>query len=247
MKKQHFIFIVFILVLFLSGCSNQDLINDPETGEIINNKPSALQNGNYQTVSTFYDNEGYRSALTIEVHEGVITKAVFTEKDPSGDIPSVISKETDLSAEEIYHQLVTQLIKKQNAQIDIPNEAKKIGERFQRLAESVISLSEEGKENLKEVFLPETYTVKQQWEEGSISVLTVSFDEKNAVTEVKYEETLNDELTESKSYFTSMTEETIQNNNLSSLPENNAHLITIQHYNAMLQKLDDLRKNGSIQ
>ena len=249
MKKRCCFMLMIMMILCLTGCTGQDTINDKSTGEVYTGNPSELQDGNYTVTAAYYSPEGYKAGLTIEVHNGILTKATFIETDAAGDPRTEAPADYPESLDTLYNKLITKLIRKQSKTKDIIEGAETISEQFNLLSKAAIKQAETGDSTPVTVNLPATYTITQTWEDDTTSTLIVTFDETDTITECRYNNLDDaDEETESRSNFEMMTDLTITANTLDPIELPATVTLTgevsLTHYNDTLAILNAFRNDG---
>ncbi|MEG2641837.1 MAG: hypothetical protein RSA71_05105, partial [Eubacterium sp.] len=69
MGKKITLFLCLIL-LFLTGCTKEDIINNKKNGAVDTGLVAQYQDGSYTSISRAYDSYGYGQTLILEVHSG---------------------------------------------------------------------------------------------------------------------------------------------------------------------------------
>ena len=151
MKKHvlpYWLCLIFLIsVVTLTGCQQNRYINDPKTGAVTVENESKLKDGAYAAHGAFRGNDGYAPFLKINVKNGIITKAAFSEKDENGKVKTGFSdsafdkKYTD--PEDYYQALESALITHQNAD-ELPEEGSQTAIDFKNLTDTALKNAESG-------------------------------------------------------------------------------------------------------
>ncbi|MEG1433777.1 FMN-binding protein [Eubacterium sp.] len=250
MGKKITLFLCLIL-LFLTGCTKEDIINNKKNGAVDTGLVAQYQDGSYTSISRAYDSYGYGQTLILEVHSGIITKVRFYEQNRTGTLKNDtantwLSKSDTPTLAELYNTLVTKLIRAQSADIDTVSGATKTSQAFKDLATSAISNAQSGSTAVSKVDLDDTYTATSSApsETGSIGTLTVIYDG-HTISDVQYDE-VKDGSNKSnnmvyKQLFTVMTRETLKRQELTPITPDPTFPEEYATYNALLENINSQR------
>ncbi|WKY45939.1 hypothetical protein Q5O14_07535 [Eubacteriaceae bacterium ES2] len=198
-KKVFFILILSCLIFF-TACQENEIINDPETGEILINESSDLQDGEYRAATRHYDERGYSQILTLSIRNGIITVVDFNELNLNGENrlqlegPETSWDEIEpLNLDSLYFKLYSDLLLNQrSSQVNAISGATQTSRIFILLAQSAISQSLSGNHELVMLDTTITYTVYSQTDvENYQGVLTATYSG-DTLTSLNYDE-LNSE------------------------------------------------------
>ena len=248
--KKIFCCLLCLMILFCcTACTGQDLINDKNTGEVYTGTPSEFRDGSYTVTATYYNADGYKPCLRIDVHNGILTKAEFTETNAAGGSRTEAPEDYPKTLDTLYNTLISKLIRKQDKTKDIVEGAETISEQFNLLTKTAVKLAQTGDQESDTVILPDTYSITQTWEDNTTSTLIVTFDETDTITDCSYSNVdATDALTESKMIFQIMTDNTTEANDLEPVQLDDDVILTealsLEHYNNTLALLAAFRNNG---
>ncbi|MGL4606521.1 MAG: hypothetical protein ACRCU3_03570 [Eubacteriaceae bacterium] len=196
--KRIFVVLPFFFLIFFSGCTKKELINDPSTGDILlpNNNATVLNDGIYKASTKYFDQRGYGQLFTLLVKNGIITQATLQEFDMNM-VPrlQIDGSEkaweglTNKSLETIYYQLSSEFILDQSPKdIDVITGATETSKRFITLANVAYRNALLGNESPEKVSVNDTYTIKSTPDaEGYQGSLSAIFND-DTLTSLDYDE-----------------------------------------------------------
>lgn len=252
-KKNRLILLIPAILFFtllISGCTQQEYINNKETGEIDHGQPSELRDGSYTMIAASYDHLGYRQQIDFSVYSGLITKVDLTEKTPTGiqktDTPEWPKKQTGLTVSKLYHQVASQIIQKQSGKIDTITGATKTVSDFSLMTEQFLNEAKKGQTGTHNVILPDTWQAELAINADNISSMIISFDEKNHMTKIDFSEIINGKPRntnlEYKKLYDRMCGQTLSTDSLAPLTPEPAFIEEYDRYNSLLNMIDNQRK-----
>ncbi len=172
MKKQRLVklLLLFLLLTFLSGCSQDELINDSTSGQILPGPESIYQDGTFKAATKFYDGAGYGQFLEILVKNGTISKVNYREINKDGLERKVIEGNdytwddlSPLNLGSLYSKLYNDFLMKQSASdISVISGATKTSTSFKDLCQGALKASIENDLSLQLIETESTYTAKSQ-------------------------------------------------------------------------------------
>lgn len=102
-KKIFSILLIPCLFLMLSSCKSNKAVNDAETGHIQISEPKyQYVDGEYRTVSEYFNNDGYLYAMKISVQNGIISSISFDMFDENLNRFSNMHGESNLNKAEVF-------------------------------------------------------------------------------------------------------------------------------------------------
>ena len=199
--KRYALVILFLLYgfipLFLTGCVEKELINDPATGLILlEEKSQSLMDGQYSATTSYFDNRGYVQKLDILIKNSIITQVSLKELSKS-NVDRLTLEGSDknwknlgvanLSA--LYLRLYNELILSQNPdEIDAVSGATQTSERFSELSAAILAQAIKGDHETIKIDAFDTYTITGTADpEGYQGFLQASFNG-STLTSLSYDE-----------------------------------------------------------
>lgn len=102
-KKIFSILLIPCLFLMLSSCKSNKAVNDTETGLIQTAEPKyKYVDGEYRTISEYFNNDGYLYAMKISVQNGIINRVSFDMFDENLNRFSNMHDESELNKAEVF-------------------------------------------------------------------------------------------------------------------------------------------------
>nr|WP_320026105.1 hypothetical protein [uncultured Acetobacterium sp.] len=183
--------------LFLTGCVEKELINDPTTGSILSGENSkSLMDGQYSATTSYFDNRGYVQKLDLLIKNGIITQVSFKELSKSNADRLTLEGSdknwknlgvANLSA--LYLRLYNELILSQNPdEIDAVSGATQTSDRFTELSTVILAQAYKGDHETIKIDTFDTYTITGTVDpEGYQGFLEASFNG-STLTRLSYDE-----------------------------------------------------------
>ncbi|WKY49132.1 hypothetical protein Q5O24_07430 [Eubacteriaceae bacterium ES3] len=229
--------VVVISSICLTGCQENEIINDPETGEITTDESSDFQDGEYQAATRHFDERGYGQVITLSIRDGIITVVKFNEINLDGENrlwiegPETTWDElTPLNLDSLYFKLYSDLLLNQrSSQVNAISGATQTSRTFILLAQFALNQSIAGNTETTYLDTTNTYVVYSSNDaENFQGVMTATYsgetlsslyyDEISTVTgELKSQ---SNDINPNMDYsllFRSFTEITLENQNLNSI------------------------------
>lgn len=173
MKKQAVILMLFWLLIFFNGCSQDELINDPTTGEIFPGPESLYHDGTFKAATRYYDGNGYGQVLQVLVKNGTITKVSYREINGDGLERSAIEGNdtsweglSPLNLGSLYSKLYNDFLMNQSTtDLNTISGATKTSNTFKRLSQSALKAATENDLTLQLIETETSYTSKSRIDE----------------------------------------------------------------------------------
>jgi major membrane immunogen (membrane-anchored lipoprotein) len=263
-KTKRALFILILSSLFLfTACQENDIINDPETGEILVSESSDLQDGEYRAATSHYDERGYGQVLTLSIRNGIITVVDFQEINLNGQNRLQLEgsetswdKIAPLNLDSLYFKLYSDLLLNQrSSKVSAISGATQTSRIFILLAQSAINQSLSGNHELVTLDTTITYIINSQADADHFQgVMTATFSG-DTLTSLNYDE-LNSDTGETRSQseslnqtidytalFRSYTDTTLENQSLNSIFSTENLNETEKKYLDCLNQLQLIRVN----
>lgn len=224
-------------------------IDDTDTGQVDAGTPSSLKDGTYTARSKYYDTYGFGQELVLTIRQGIITSVSFTEKSKTGAEKEKSDdwkiSDTVESLSDLYHTLISSVITTQQT-ADAVTGATQTSSAFNALVSAASNAAENGDTSVQITDYDQSYTASlpvpsdiSLTEEMTVvyrdgKIRSVTFKEKNAAGEDALD------LSEQRT-VTGLTEETLNNNSLSTIAHDGTNDILIDDYNAALTKIAEKR------
>lgn len=271
MKKQKLNFLKLLLslsfsaTLLLSACSQDELINDPATGDILPAQESVYHDGSFKAATKVYDGNGYGQILELLIKNGTLTKVQYHELNQDG-VARIVVEGSDYSWEglpplnlaSLYSKLYTDLIINQSPnKIDAISSATKTSDTFKLLSKAALTASIKNDLTMQIIETETTYTSKSQIDakenQGILiatfsgeKLLNLDFDEvnlQNNTMRSKSNELING--VPYRDLYDSFTRLTLENQNLDPIFKNEPLTPEQEKYNDCLAGLRIQRVNFS--
>ncbi len=171
MKKQTIILLLFFLLLpLLSACSQDELINDATSGQILPAPESLYHDGTFKAATRYYDGSGYGQLLELLIKNGTISKVNYREINSEGSERSVIegSESTweelsPLTLGTLYSRLYNDFLMNQSTTgLTTISGATKTSDTFKRLSQSALNAAAENDPSLQLIETEASYTGKSR-------------------------------------------------------------------------------------
>ena len=229
--------------LLLCGCTHIDTPGDVlSAASLTQESSSKLQDGTYTAATKYLGPWGYGARLTVEVRQGIITKATFQEIDNQGNKrPDTSWEDSDISLRQVYAKLYSSFIENQSAEFDAVTGATETTDVFKALGLCVLTAATEGNTDTIATTdaYRQTYTAESQPNaQGLAGQLSVTYED-GVITNVTYDEYENSNSRSAsvavKQSFTAMAKETLNNQNLAPLSSSPGSAEETSRYNELLQ------------
>lgn len=267
MQKKIILFnkllLSFLILILISGCTQDELINDSTSGEILPAKESIYQDGWYQAATKYYDENGYGQFLTILIKNKTITKVSYREFNQEGLERLTVDgndyrwdKLSPLNLGSLYSKLYNDLLMNQSATaITTVSGASKTSETFKRLSQGALKGAIENDSRLQQIDTDVTYITKSPIDardhQGILTatfsgekLLKLNYDEINLQNDTlrsKSNELIND--ISYSDLFDSFTTMTLNNQNLNSIFDSETLTPEQEKYDQCLSILRSQRVN----
>jgi major membrane immunogen (membrane-anchored lipoprotein) len=172
-NHQRYALVILLLLygfipLFLTGCVEKELINDPTTGSILSGENSkSLMDGQYSATTSYFDTRGYVQKLDLLIKNGIITQVSFKELSKSNADRLTLEGSdknwknlgvANLGA--LYLRLYNELILSQNPdEIDAVSGATQTSECFTKLSTAILAQALKGDHETIKIDTFDTYTI----------------------------------------------------------------------------------------
>lgn len=236
----------------LPGCVKKDYINNTTNGQIDPGKASVYHDGTFSAKSQYYDTYGYGQRLTLEIHQGILTKITFTETSRSGEVKSVMdpswqSNTDKKNLSDLYHAMADQIITQQSASnVDTVSGATQTTAAYKKLASAALDNSKNNGKEASISDINQTYNaeVVSSSDPSVTCKLSVTYKDGN-ISNVTYDETKDGGQRSVnlayKQLFSGLTKKTQDSQSLANLPVEPTNPEEITDYNNALNVIASQR------
>jgi major membrane immunogen (membrane-anchored lipoprotein) len=198
MKKTFipvYILIFLLLIVFMYQLTFPRVDSTGYTETPVYESP--YNDGTYVASYSSYDTDKYHQTVTVSVYDGIITTVTLSETNENKELKSEnsefnqeYSNTCDLTIDEVYLNLYTQLVSNQSASdIDTVSQATQTSDAFVELTQAALENSLNGNNGITYLPLSGTYTVTKDSEslDNFTSTLTIVFED-DLISSVDYDE-----------------------------------------------------------